>query len=92
MNVVVTLWQIWPPLAAMGQSQQMQCAPKSVDVRFDPIATVSYQNVIYHNGPNADLSNCSKSARYSITSSARPSNDSGTSRPIAFAVLRLIAS
>src|SRR5215210_4326006 len=38
------------------------------------------------------LMGCSKQPRYSITSSARPSNDGGSVSPRAFAVLRLTTS
>src|SRR2546430_3821805 len=40
--------------------------------------------------PGAAVSRCSNTACYSITSSARASSIGGTSRPSAFAVLRLI--
>ena len=40
-------------------------------------------------GPGGDLSKCSKLSAHSITSSPRTSSDCGTSRPVAFAALRL---
>src|SRR5262245_17289369 len=42
--------------------------------------------------PTAAVSNRSKQLSYSISSSARSRNDSGTVRPIAFEVLRLTIS
>src|SRR5215471_1141362 len=39
--------------------------------------------------PKADILHCGKERRYSITSSARPSNGSRNVRPRAFAVFRL---
>jgi hypothetical protein len=42
--------------------------------------------------PKADILRCSEERRYSITSSARERSVAGTSRSIAFAVLRLITS
>jgi hypothetical protein len=42
--------------------------------------------------PQAAVSNCSKAAPYSITSSARASSAFGTVRPSVLAVLRLITS
>ena len=48
--------------------------------------------LLQHNLPQAAVSNRSKAAPYSITSSARASSVGGTSRPSALAVLRLITS
>ena len=42
--------------------------------------------------PKADILRCSKERRYSITSSARASNEGGTFRPSALAVTRLITN
>src|SRR5262249_28266666 len=42
--------------------------------------------------PKADILHCEKERGYSITSSARERSVGGTSRSIAFAVLRLITS
>jgi hypothetical protein len=55
-------------------------ADKRADVSLSPLSA------------NRDLTRRSKKHPYSITSSARASNVGGTSRPSAFAVLRLIAS
>jgi hypothetical protein len=41
--------------------------------------------------PKADILRCSKERRYSITSSARTSNEGGMVIPRALAVLRLIS-
>src|SRR5262249_59166118 len=43
-------------------------------------------------GSEADILRCGSEWRYSITSSARPSNDGGIERPSVFAVLRLTVS
>ena len=48
--------------------------------------------LLQHNLPQADLRTAAINPRYSITSSARASSDGGTSRPSAFAVLRLMTS
>jgi hypothetical protein len=54
-------------------------------VRFAPKAAVGDQSVIRHFVPQAAVSNRSKAAAYSMTSSARASTVAGTSRPIAIA-------
>jgi hypothetical protein len=43
------------PMSALGHSQQMQSAPKSIDVRFAPKATVSHRTAKCRNGPEADM-------------------------------------
>jgi hypothetical protein len=71
-------------------SQQMQSAPKSIDVRFAPKATVSHRTAMRRNGPKADILRCSENAPYSITSSAAAMRPGGIVRPIVLAAFRLI--
>jgi hypothetical protein len=57
-----------------------------------PTADINRRNRNVRYVPEAAVSNCSRAAPHSITSSARASTDVGTSRASAFAVLRLITS
>jgi hypothetical protein len=58
-----------------------------IDVRFTPGATR-----LLRSSEMTRFANTGNDEAYSITSSARPSSIGGTSRPIAFAALRLITS
>jgi hypothetical protein len=42
-------------MSVLGHSQQMQSAPKSIDVRFAPKATVSHRTAMRRNGPKGDI-------------------------------------
>src|SRR5262249_14130212 len=66
----------------------------SVRPRNDRITSRgSHQSLSQQNLPGAAVSRCNNGSQiYSMTSSARASSVSGTERPIAFAVLRLITS
>ena len=77
-------------MSEMGQNSHLP--HRNTDARFTSISRPQ------QGGFNATLCaitglvQCSKQARYSITSSARSRNDSGMARPSAFAVLRLATS
>jgi|ERR1700687_4634937 len=51
-------------IGALGHSQQMQSAPKSVDVRFTSKATVSHRTAMRRNGPNSDIGTAANSALF----------------------------
>jgi hypothetical protein len=66
------------PMAEMGHSRRFT-TPKSTSV-LPPIATIRRTFRIGSFVPTADVSRCSKN-HYSITSSARPSSESGIEMP-----------
>jgi hypothetical protein len=72
-------------MSALGQKQT--CAMQNVMSALPPIADMCSATRYVRFVPMADIS-----ARYSITSSARPISVFGTLRPSALAVLRLITS
>ena len=75
-------------MSALGQKR------KSGHVRvmsaLPPIADIAESHWHVRFVPEADVSNCSKAAPYSITSSVRASSEAGTSRPRARAVAKLM--
>ena len=83
-----TLWHIdaveWAPNATHSRRRAMSVSLPTPDVLLSRKKRRS--------GPISDQVQRSKIAHYSITSSARPSNGSGTVMPSALAVLRLITS
>ena len=76
-------------MSALGQKQTlehlraMSALPPKADIGTQP------RDVRFV--PKADILRCGRNWRYSITSSARPSNESGNVTPSNFATLRLIA-
>jgi hypothetical protein len=66
--------------------------PEHILSALPPLATEERTFGIGSFVPKAVLSRCNKLRCYSITSSARASSVGGTSRPSAFAVLRLMTS
>ena len=82
--------KIWAVNVRLGPKADIDARP--IDIRFTPKA-----DIVQHGGnvrfvPKADILRCGRERRYSITSSAVICTIMGTSRPSAFAVLRLMIS
>ena len=73
-----------------GQQECQRCTPSNVcfGSKADSCSTIGHVRF----GPKADSWSAANQDRYSITSLARPSNEIGTVRPSALAVLRLTYS
>src|SRR5262249_9021146 len=78
------------PMSALGQKQTL--APVRVMSALPPKADIDRPGHNVRFVPEADILRCGSEWRYSITSSARRSNDGGIERPSVFAVLRLTVS
>jgi hypothetical protein len=77
-------------MSQMGQKQTLKrVRPMSA---LPPIADIAERDLDVRFVPKADVLRCGEERRYSITSSAVASSLSGTAKPSALAVLRLMTS
>jgi hypothetical protein len=82
--------QNWQPMSAWGQKHALP--RRCIAVRFTPVSGIDSRSQGLPSRANCGLMQRNKQHRYSITSSARPSNVIGNVRPSAFAVSRLMTS